>query len=315
MADSSQCARLLGYDYFQSEAIVAEQLQYVKSAKVWLKGHPQYHEAWLRDVIAADPTILGLGDIVLKDKERMQPKAGRLDLLFEDPENNRRYEVELMLGRVDESHIIRSIEYWDNERKRYPQYEHYAVIVAEEITSRFLNVISLFNGSIPIIALQLNALAVEDRLVLNFTRVLDAITLGVDQESEGESAPADRAYWQSRGSDLSMRIADDIIRLIHAKINPDLKPNYTKFYIGLTQGNRPNNFVTLRPRKKSCLVGIRLSDVDQYRAKLQSEGSLEPLPGNSEGGWLRFHLAEGQVKEFESLLSELLQKSYEESIS
>lgn len=84
---------------------------------------------------------------------------------------------------------------------------------------------------------------------------------------------------------------------------------------GLTQGNRPNNFVTLRPRKKSCLVGIRLQDVEQYRAKLQAEGSLEPLPGNSEGGWLRFHLGEGQVKEFESLLTELLQKSYEESIA
>lgn len=218
-----------------------------------------------------------------------------------------------MLGRVDESHIIRGIEYWDNERKRYPQYEHYAVIVAEEITSRFLNVISLFNGSIPIIALQLNALAVEDRLVLSFTRVLDAITLGVDQESEGESAPADRAYWQNRGSDLSMRIVDDMIRLINTKISQDLKPNHTKLYIGLTQGSRSNNFVKFRPRKKSCLVEIRLEDVDQYRTKLQSEGSLEPLPGKSEDGWLRFHLSAGQAKEFESLLVDLLKKSYEES--
>jgi hypothetical protein len=253
--------------------------------------------------------------LLLKDKERMQPKAGRLDLLFEDPENNRRYEVELMLGRVDESHIIRSIEYWDNERKRYPQYEHYAVIVAEEITSRFLNVISLFNGSIPIIALQLNALAVEDRLVLNFTRVLDAVTLGVEQESEGESVPVDRAYWQTRGSELFMRIVDQMIQLINTEINPDLRLNYTRSYIGLTQGNRPNNFVTLQPRRQSCLVGIRLSDVDQYRVKLQSESSLQPLPGNSEGGWLRFRLNEGQVQEFESLLTELLKKSYKESIS
>ena len=48
------------------------------------------------------------------------------------------------LGKTDESHIIRTIEYWDIERKRYPQYDHTAVIVAEEITSRFLNVIGLF---------------------------------------------------------------------------------------------------------------------------------------------------------------------------
>ena len=29
----------------------------------------------------------------------------------------RRYEVEIQLGRVDESHIIRTIEYWDIEKK------------------------------------------------------------------------------------------------------------------------------------------------------------------------------------------------------
>ncbi len=38
-----------------------------------------------------------------------------------------------MLGAVDESHIIRTIEYWDVERQRYPTLQHRAVIVAEEI--------------------------------------------------------------------------------------------------------------------------------------------------------------------------------------
>jgi len=56
--------------------------------------------------------------------------------------------VEVQLGSTDESHIIRVIEYWDVERKRYPQYDHCAVLIAEEITARFLNVIGLFNGTI-----------------------------------------------------------------------------------------------------------------------------------------------------------------------
>ena len=59
-----------------------------------------------------------------------------------------RYEVEIQLGPTDESHIIRTIEYWEIERRRYPQYEHVAVIVAEDVTSRFLNVINLLNGSV-----------------------------------------------------------------------------------------------------------------------------------------------------------------------
>jgi hypothetical protein len=121
---------------------------YIKPERINLKSHPIYTERWVQDRIAEDPKILGLGELVLRDKERQQPQAGRLDLLLEDPdpEATTRYEVEIQLGATDESHIIRTLEYWDLERKRFPQYEHCAVIIAEEVTSRFLNVISLFNG-------------------------------------------------------------------------------------------------------------------------------------------------------------------------
>lgn len=99
-------------------------------------NHPELYERWVQDHIAGDPSILGLGDLVLKDRERFQPRAGWLDLLFQDIDSNRRYEVEIQLGATDESHIIRTIEYWDIERKRYPQYDHTAVIIAEDITSK-----------------------------------------------------------------------------------------------------------------------------------------------------------------------------------
>jgi hypothetical protein len=125
-------------------------LKYEKLSKLSIRSHPELSERWVQERIAEDPSILGLGDVILKDKERIQSGAGRLDLLLQEADANRRYEVEIQLGRTDESHIIRTIEYWDIERKRYPQYEHTAVIVAEEITSRFLNVIGLFNGTIPL---------------------------------------------------------------------------------------------------------------------------------------------------------------------
>src|SRR5205814_6808624 len=141
-------------------------LTYIKPERVWLKEHQTLNERWVQQIIADDPSILGLGDLVLKDKERIQPRAGRLDLLLQDAETNKRYEVEVQLGKTDEAHIIRTIEYWDIERKRYPQYDHTAVIVAEDITSRFLNVISLFNGSIPLVAIQLSAIRLGDSVSL-----------------------------------------------------------------------------------------------------------------------------------------------------
>ncbi len=118
-------------------------MKYVKPTRLLLTGHPEFNERWVQGRIAEDPSLLGLGDLIVKDKERIHPRAGRLDLLCQDAESNQRYEIEIQLGRTDESHIIRSLEYWDIERKRYPQYDHTAVIVAEDITSRFLNVIAL----------------------------------------------------------------------------------------------------------------------------------------------------------------------------
>ena len=117
--------------------------KYIKPEIINLKNHPTYNEKWVQQKISEDPSIIGLGDLIVKDVERVQISGGRLDLLLHEPETNRRYEIELQLGKTDETHIIRTIEYWDWERKRYPQYEHCAVIIAEDITSRFLNVISL----------------------------------------------------------------------------------------------------------------------------------------------------------------------------
>ncbi len=175
-------------------------LKFTKHERLSLKDHPELDERWLQDRIAENPSILGLGEIVLLNKELIQPKAGRLDLLLRDPASSQRYEVEIQLGRTDETHIIRTIEYWDIERKRYPQYDHTAVIVAEDITSRFLNVVGLFNGFIPLVALQVGAIKIGDQLTLVFTKVLDQIQLGAVDDDIETQAPATRAFWEERSA-------------------------------------------------------------------------------------------------------------------
>ena len=102
-------------------------------------------EAWLQRTILENPSILRLGDLKPAGREVRQSAGGRLDFLFYDADKNTMYEVEVMLGATDESHIIRSLEYWDIESRRWPNREHRAVIVAEEITNRFFNVIWLLN--------------------------------------------------------------------------------------------------------------------------------------------------------------------------
>ncbi|MGY4758581.1 hypothetical protein ACVNS2_02890 [Paenibacillus caseinilyticus] len=54
-------------------------MDYLKLNKVILKDHPRVNELWVQKIIAEDPAIIGLGEIELKDRERKQPRAGRLD--------------------------------------------------------------------------------------------------------------------------------------------------------------------------------------------------------------------------------------------
>ena len=197
---------------------------------VSLKNHSTIDERWLQERLDENPELLGLGDVVVRDLERRQPSGGRLDLLLEEIEQRTRYEVEIQLGAMDESHIIRTIEYWDIERRRYPQYEHVAVIVAEDVTSRFLNVISLLNGQIPLIAIQLRGVQVDGAFTLIATRVVDLVMLGTEEEDAGETV--DRSYWDRHASTDSMEIFDELINMIREPY-PDIEPKYNKSFIDL----------------------------------------------------------------------------------
>lgn len=59
-------------------------MRYEKLTPLSLRDHAVLDERWVQDRIAEDPAILGLGDVVLKDKERTLPRAGRLDLLLQE---------------------------------------------------------------------------------------------------------------------------------------------------------------------------------------------------------------------------------------
>jgi hypothetical protein len=189
-------------------------IRFVKPERILLARHTECREQWVQDRITEDPSILGLGDLILKDKERVQPNAGRLDLLLQHPDLNQRYEVEIQLGSTNESHIIRTIEYWDIERKRYPQYDHCAVIIAEDITSRFLNVIGLFNSQLPLVALQMRALKFDDIITLVFTTVMNRFEPGLPEDEESQSA-VDRDYWENKiGTPATVAMADKLLGVI-----------------------------------------------------------------------------------------------------
>lgn len=284
-------------------------LKFVKSEPISLKSHPELDEKWVQERIAEDPSILGLGDIVLKDKERIQPRAGRLDLLLQATDSPRRYEVEVQLGDTDEKHIIRTLEYWDIERKRYPQYDHVAVLVAENVTSRFLNVISLFNNTIPFVAVQMNAFSVNGGVSLLFTTVLNEMERGLVEDDEEVQEVTDRAYWENRASKESVAMADSVLEMIR-QFAPHLSLKYNKFYIGLADNGKPNNFVIFRPQKRGCRIEPLLPQTPETTALIEDAGlSLMDY----ERRWKRYRIPmqTGELKKHSELLRRLLLDAYQ----
>ena len=229
-------------------------------------------EKWLQNEVARNPSILGLGDLVLFKKELKQNNGGRLDMILTDPENESLFEIEIQLGETDTSHIVRTIEYWDIETRRYPNREHCAVIIAEKISSRFFNVIWLLNRSIPIIAIELAVLVHNEEFFLHFTKVLD-IYESPEIGDEQPEALVDRQYWEQRTSPEAMAIFDRFIRMLADRsLNPKL--NFRQDGIALAG---KWNFARLQPRKTGdwlFRVGSRLPEDfrEQIQAKFQQAG-------------------------------------------
>lgn len=283
--------------------------KFVRLETLSAKSSQEINERWVQSVIQDDPTVLGLGNVVLVNRERIQAGGGRLDLLLQDEDRTGWYEVEIQLGPTDESHIIRTLEYWDTERRRYPQLQHTAVIVAEEITGRFFNVIRLFNGFIPIMAIQMNLVRQPDGIGVLFTRVLDTVAMGTP-ETEEPPPNTDRNYWETElGTPKTVELADRMLDLIHT-FDANAKPSYNKYYIGIWIDGRACNFARFIPQRKAMLLLIALPKTSEFDEQLEKSG-LDVL--SYDKGWkeYRIKLREPDITAQRDLLIGLPRKAYD----
>ena len=280
-------------------------LEYARGSRLWLKDHPDYREAWLRDLIARDPSILGLGTLQVRQVERPVPGSGRLDLLLQNHQHGRRYVVEVMLGRMDESHIIRCIEYWDFEQRRSPRYVHCAVLIAEEVQARFQNVLLLLHRVMPVIALELCAIQMGNKLVVHFAKLLDL------RQPEAEEEPTcGRCQWERRGVSASLGQLDQCLALLR-EIDPAFEPVYYRDHIGIAAHGKARNFLQFRPMKHCLRMELRTRNLRTLHetARLEEFAAVE-----ADRRWrnLRLLLADGDVLRLRPALKRLLQSAYEE---
>ena len=253
-------------------------LQFVESKTTSLRASG-YDEKWLQKLIYDQPSILGLGDLKGIGTEVRQSSGGRLDLLMTDLQADIVYEVEVMLGATDESHIIRTIEYWDIESRRRPNKEHRAVIVAEDITSRFFNVISLLSRSIPIIAIKLDVLEVEGKFTISFTKVLNLYELPEVEDSPSDAVTAQS--WIDYSDKSSYEVFEKFVKLISTS---DKSPRITYNVDHIAVGGSRKNFAWFRPNRKNhhCLVELRVGEPNLDKTlQLFNESGLDAVQNGS----------------------------------
>ncbi len=231
---------------------MAEEITFAQSISIRKAGYDEY---WLQDHIWSNPAALGLGDLDTLIKERRQNSGGRVDILLKDPQDDSMYEVEVMLGETDETHIIRTIEYWDNEKRRWPQRQHYAVLVAESITRRFFNVIHILSHSIPIIAIQVALVEVGGKKALHFTKVLDTYE-EIDDGATEQDVEVNLEYWNKKAK-WTAETADTLLGVVSDALQ-EPQVGFLKNYVSISVGR--NNFFWLHKRSSNkSLLGFRIA--------------------------------------------------------
>ncbi|MEM9413592.1 MAG: hypothetical protein AAGA30_20970 [Planctomycetota bacterium] len=100
------------------------------------KAYLKFSEVLFHDRIAEVTSDLGIGDLDVLQRERVQTSGVRLDMLLSDPQGDTRYKVEIMPGATDPSHIILCWECWNKARRNYSEsysyqgHDHIAVLIA-----------------------------------------------------------------------------------------------------------------------------------------------------------------------------------------
>lgn len=286
---------------------MAEEITIAQSISIREAG---YDEAWLQVQIWNNPTVLGLGDLDGVTKERRQSSGGRVDLLLKDPQDDSMYEVEVMLGETDETHIIRTIEYWDNEKRRWPQRQHYAVLIAENITRRFFNVIHILSHSIPIIAIQVALVDIGGRKALHFTKVLDTYEEVDDGATEPE-VEVNRDYWNKKAK-WTADTADMLLSVIANELQ-EPQVSFVKNYISISVGR--NNYFWLHKRSgNKSLLGFRIAPYLADDAQQLLDGGKISFARKQKSIFMTIDAATiGANAEIFSKLANLVRRTWEKS--
>ena len=168
---------------------------------------------------------------------------------------------------------------------------------------------SLLAGSIPLVAIQLNALRVGDQIVLDFVKVLDQRALREDDTVEPEDGNVDRSAWEARVGSEIMKLCDRIAGIANEVAEPKVELKYKKGRIRLCPHGSFFNVAALFPKKGFLPIRISVTDPDAWVKKLEDAGVEvnSPKPGR-----IAVRIRPADMPAQEAVLRELIHEAVKE---
>jgi hypothetical protein len=154
----------------------------------------------------------------------------------------------------------------------------------------------------------MSALALGPHMTLQFTKVLDVIEPGGDDE-ETVGPTVDRSFWVNRSSEKSLAIADQCMAILK-EIVPTVAFKLNQQFVGLTVQGAVNNFIVFIPKKQFLSLQAKVEDRPHWKDLLEEKGIEVISVGASR---IRFRLTAQDVMEKHDLLKELFSTAYKEN--
>ena len=137
---------------------------------------------------------------------------------------------------------------------------------------------------------------------------MDELKRGLDDEGVEPPPPADREYWEKRGSKGTIQLADELLGIAR-QIDPLIEPQYNRHYTGLYRNGQPFNFVLFKPRKSALNLEIKIPRSEEIDNKMEESG-IDAL-SYSKWGRYRLSLEKEDIAKHREFLKQLMQAAYQ----
>lgn len=131
--------------------------------------------------------------------------------------------------------------------------------------------------------------------------------MGLVDEDEEVAEVTDRAYWENRATKETVQLTDRLLEMLHT-FEPKANLKYNKFYIGLTVGNRSNNFVDFIPQKAAIRLELKMPRSDETDQLIKDSG-IDTLGYDRNWGTYRLRLVPSDLEKHSAFLIDLMKKA------